>query len=257
MRVFQVVAHPEPHSFTAALAETVSEELRGAGHQVMQSDLYEMKFNPIASGADFHDQSRSDYLTYSLEQRHGFASGTLSKDIAEEVQKVQSCDLLVLAFPIFWYSVPGIMKGWIDCVFLSGPMFGGRRYYDRGPMKGKQALVVATLGGREHMFGPGKVHPPLDVLLSHLLRGMLAYVGFDVLKPFFGFHVPYVDHSERATIQNDLRGVLHNLSDREVLSAPSLDDFDPQAHPLSEVGEEPPMSWRKPVTSDHGMASAK
>ncbi len=50
------------------------------------------------------------------------------------------------------------MKGWIDRVFLSGTFFGGKRIYDRAEMASKMALVTATLGGRDHMFGANAVH---------------------------------------------------------------------------------------------------
>ncbi|MNR52593.1 Flavodoxin-like fold protein [compost metagenome] len=60
-------------------------------------------------------------------------------------------------------------------------------------MTGKRALVCATLGGREGMFGGLGIHSDIETLLQPILKGSLGYVGFEVLKPFFGFHIPYLD----------------------------------------------------------------
>lgn len=79
---------------------------------------------------------------------------TLAEDIRLEVEKVQWCDRLILNFPIFWFSAPAILKGWIDRVFVSGRFYGGKRFYDQGGMRGKQAMLSVTLGGQPHMFGP-------------------------------------------------------------------------------------------------------
>jgi putative NADPH-quinone reductase len=55
----------------------------------------------------------------------------LAPDIAAEVAKLARAELVMLSFPMFWFSVPAILKGWIDRVLLSGLCYGGRRFYDR------------------------------------------------------------------------------------------------------------------------------
>jgi NAD(P)H dehydrogenase (quinone) len=39
---------------------------------------------------------------------------------------------------MYWTSVPAILKGWIDRVFVSGIFYGGKRFYNRGGMVGKK-----------------------------------------------------------------------------------------------------------------------
>src|SRR5215475_3011843 len=70
LRVHLVHAHPEPRSFVAAMRDTVQKAFSEQGHTVTVSDLYEMKFNPVASAADFASLQQPDYLVYGLEQRH-------------------------------------------------------------------------------------------------------------------------------------------------------------------------------------------
>lgn len=155
-------------------------------------DLYAMNWNPVASAADFGgDRAKDDYLVYALEQRNGVSTQTIAPDIQRELDKLMDCDLLVLNFPIYWFSVPAIMKGWFDRVIVSGLCYGGGvRFYDRGGLRGKRVYTAATLGGQPHMFGENAVHGPMNTMLSPLLRGTLGYTGMEVLDPFLAWHVP-------------------------------------------------------------------
>jgi NAD(P)H dehydrogenase (quinone) len=231
-RVLIVHAHPEPQSFSSSLKAEAVREFEAAGCEVRVSDLYAKRFNPVASPDDFAVRARADYLVYALEQRSAYQSSSLAPDIAEEVANVIWADLVILNFPIFWFSVPAIMKGWIDRVLLSGPFYGGLRFYDRGGMVGKTAWVTHTLGGRPHMFGPRAIHGELETMLTHLLRGTLGYVGFRVLKPFAGFHIPYISPEERDGVMESFRQAIRHIQSREALEFPSLDQFDGQLYPI-------------------------
>lgn len=234
MNVFIVHAHPEPKSFCSALRWVATETLRAQGHEVRVSDLYADGFNPVAGAADFGERKNPDYLVYALEQRHGYEAGTLAPDIQAEVAKLLWCDLLILNFPVFWFSVPAMLKGWIDRVLISGLTYGGQRFYDRGGLVGKKAMTTLTLGGRPHMFdGPASIHGPLDDMLRPLLRGTLAYTGMGVLPPFVGWHVPYIGQAAREQLLQDYRHRLATLETLTPLAFPSMGGFDDQLQPKS------------------------
>lgn len=231
-RAHIVYAHPEPASFVAAMRDAARETLAAAGWQVGVSDLYAQGFNPVASAADFTARSNPDYLVYALEQRHALKHGTLAADIRREIEAVQASELLVLVFPVFWFSMPAMLKGWIDRVFVSGLFYGGKRIYGEGGMAGKKALVLASLGGREHMFGDGAIHGPLaDGMLRHLLQGTLGYVGYEVLEPFFACHVPYLPDDERRAILDGLRAHVAQVDALPSRRMPDHADFDDTFRP--------------------------
>lgn len=232
MKVLIVHAHPELRSFTAALRDQAAQTFRAQGHEVQVSDLYAMGWNPVASADDFSQRENPDYLVYALEQRLGVKSGSIAPDIQQELDKLLWADLLVLNFPIFWFSAPAMLKGWIDRVLVSGVCYGGKRFYDQGGLAGKRALVTVTLGGREHMFGEGAIHGPLEDMLRPILRGTLAYVGFEVLEPFVAWHVPYISDEARQAFLHRYAQRLQHLSDDLPLKFPRLDQFDEALYPL-------------------------
>ena len=221
-RAHIVYCHPEPKSFVGAMARTAREALERAGWTVSLSDLYASGFDPVARAEDFSERSNPQHLVYPLEQRHALETGTLSPDIARELEPVLESELLVLAFPVFWFSMPAMLKGWVDRVFLSGRFYGGRR-----------AMVLTALGGREHMFGAGSVHGELSMgLLRHIQQGTLGYVGYAVHEPFIAYHVPYVTDEDRAQLLRSLGEQMAGIDARPTIDLPSLAHFDERFRPL-------------------------
>ena len=235
MKILVVHAHPEPQSFSTALFNQTNAAFTAAGHDVRTSDLYEMNWNPVASAADFGRRANADYLVYALEQRENASAGTLAADIADELDKLLWCDALVLNFPLYWFSVPAILKGWIDRVFISGTVYGGTRFYDRGGLRGRKAAVSLTCGGRDHMFANAGIHGSIETLLAPLLRGSLGYAGLDVAPPFVGYHVPYVSADARTAILQAHRSWLNEVWDLPCLPVPALEGFDREMRPLPRV----------------------
>lgn len=233
MKAFIVHAHPEPQSFNSAMCQRVGNTLRAAGHEVRVSDLYAKGFDPVASARDFTSRADPDYLTYALEQRNGVKSCTIAPDIQAELDNLLWCDLLVLNFPVFWFSMPAILKGWIDRVFVSGAVYGGKAFYDKGRLAGRRALVTTSIGGREHMFGPDAVHGPLEDMLRPILRGTLYYAGFEVLEPFVAHHVPYISQEARVALLGDLEAHVAQIDRLDPLRFPTLDQFDDRLYPLA------------------------
>ncbi len=191
MKTLLVHAHPEPHSYGAALRDRAVAALTGAGHEVQVSDLYAMGFDPVARDADFTARRFPERLQYDREQKHASAHGTFAPDIRAEIEKLLWSDLLVLQFPLWWFSVPAIMKGWLDRVLANGVAYGAGRRLEHGMLRGRSAMIAMTTGCDERMMAPDGLLGDVEVMLWPLQFGVLAYTGLRVLPPWVGWNLRY------------------------------------------------------------------
>ena len=117
MNVLYVYAHhDDPGSLNAALRAEAGRMLVSMGHTVVDSDLYRMGFQPVLDERDFPDRALADRFVPSIEIRRALERSTVPPDIAAELGKLRAADLVVFQFPLWWSSVPAILKGWFDRV---------------------------------------------------------------------------------------------------------------------------------------------
>lgn len=228
MKVLIVYAHSQKESFNSALLQTAQSTLSAEGHSVQVSDLYAMGFNPVASDRDFKERRFPGHLQYDREQKHAVERQSFSDDIQLEIEKVLWCDLLILQFPLWWFSVPAIMKGWFDRVFANGLMYGQLGRFNHGGLKGRRAMVSTTTGCYPEMVGSGGIMGHIDAMLWHLQYGTLAYVGFDVLEPFVTWSARYTDQPQR---EQRLQEYAHRL--RHLDAVPTK-----LVHPVEDFGKD-------------------
>ena len=197
MNVLVVFAHPEPDSFSAALKETARRVLEEQGHRVDVSDLYAMRWNPSLGADDFRDRVDPLFLDLSREQEHAHEIGGHSGDVAREQARIAVCDLLLFHFPIWWFSMPAILKGWVDRVFSRGFAYSAGRKYETGHFSGKRAMLCVTTGTAATLYEPGGVDGDLLNVLWPIHNGILRYTGFEVLPPFAAWMPGRVAAEER------------------------------------------------------------
>jgi NAD(P)H dehydrogenase (quinone) len=198
MNVLIVYAHPEPKSFNGAMKDTAVETLTAAGHSVEVSDLYAMKFNPVVGAGDFTgERSNPDVLSIAREQTHAVETATLAADIVAEQEKLRRADLVIFQFPVWWFGMPGILKGWADRVFARGFAYLAGRKYDTGMFRGKLAMVATTTGTSADTYAPDGIDGDILTVLWPLHNGLLRYCGFDVLPPFVAYMPGRVSPAQR------------------------------------------------------------
>ena len=190
MKVLWVSAHPEPRSLTGALRTDGLRTLAGQGHTVRQSDLYAMGFDPVVRRSDYPDESADARLDVARASERAYRTGTLTADVQAEQAKLCWAEAVVVQFPLWWYGMPAILKGWFDRVFVKGfgygvrdPRTGRIRRYGDGMLAGRRALAVVTVGAREPSVGPRGIHGELTDSLFGLLHGTFFYTGMQVLPP--------------------------------------------------------------------------
>lgn len=226
MKTLIVWAHPEAESFTRALVDLASNTLRQAGHEVRTTDLYRQRFEAVATGADFQQRNKPERLVYDDEQLAAVKGEGFQADIEQALQDLLWCDQLILQFPLWWFSVPAIMKGWIDRVMVKGLAYGGGRWYDRGGFAGRRAMLSLTTAAYPQMCQPTGINGSMDVILWPLQHGLLRFCGFETLSPHIIWSASYIDDEGRSRAMADYRRRLIGLEHEQADPCHGRDDFD-------------------------------
>ncbi len=216
-----VFAHPEPRSLNGFLRDRAVAGLRAQGHVVTQSDLYAMRFKATADAEDFPMRDFTDErLIYHRESGAAQAGDGQMADIATEQARLLAADAVILQFPLWWFSMPAILKGWVDRVFATGfaigvPKEGTGQWlrYGEGLLAGRRAMLAVTTGGREQQFGARGIHGPIDDLLFPINHGILHYVGLDVVAPWVAFQTSRLTAEAADDLAADYVGRLLSIFD--------------------------------------------
>jgi NAD(P)H dehydrogenase (quinone) len=213
MNVLIVYAHHEPSSLTAAMKNLAVTTLGQQGHSVVVTDLYGEGFSAIAQKWDFVTTS-GNHFNYMLEQRHAaHLDMAFSPDIVGEIQKIQAAELILFVTPIWWFSVPAILKGWFDRVLAMGVAWDGGRIYEDGLLRGKQAMMVAVAGGPEGYYHESGRHKATALQVLHPINhGTLAFCGLNVHEPFVVLNSLGMSDAERDQSLGALGFRLKNVS---------------------------------------------
>lgn len=105
MQTLVVIAHPDPASLTYHVASRIAAEL-GPGATI--ADLHGEGFDPRFTVADKHAYDRV---------------APVPEDVRREQRRLDAVTDVVLVFPVYWWSLPAMLKGWIDRVFSNGWAF--------------------------------------------------------------------------------------------------------------------------------------
>jgi NAD(P)H dehydrogenase (quinone) len=156
MKVLLVFAHPEPRSLNGALRHVAIQELEAQGHEVLTSDLYAINWKSEVDQADFPLLAPDERFIPAAASKKAFEANALTEDVKAEVEKLLWADALILQFPLWWFTMPAILKGWVDRVFAYGFAYGvgehsDKRWGDRygeGTLAGKRAMLRPPAAGR-------------------------------------------------------------------------------------------------------------
>ncbi|MCW1827036.1 NAD(P)H-dependent oxidoreductase [Enterobacter asburiae] len=156
-----VTAHPVENSLSHSLADRIAGKLREQGMQVEIADLHAEGFNSAMTRPD-------------LDLYHGDASA-LPDDIQREQQRVDRADRLVFVFPIYWWSVPGLLKGWFDRVLTLNWAYkvaeDGRIV---GNLRDVPVHLIATAGTDASGFDK---HGYSTAMQTQIVEGVFGFCG--------------------------------------------------------------------------------
>jgi NAD(P)H dehydrogenase (quinone) len=171
MQVLVIFAHPRRESFTGAVLDSLLAGLREAGaHNIEIADLYRENF-----------ESRFQPEDYAQ-----FRGETMPDEVRREQTRFDRCDAVAFVFPVWWWSFPAVLKGWIDRVFCEGWAYSFEPGISRGRLKDRPTLLVGVAGSRESTYtkyGYGEaMRVQIDVgILGYCgLRDVETHILFDV-----------------------------------------------------------------------------
>ena len=220
MKVLLVFAHPEPRSLNGALRDVAIGELEAQGHEVRVSDLYADNWKSEVDRTDFPPLAPDARLIPVAASKMAFQTSALTDDVRAEIDKLLWADVLILQFPLWWFTMPAILKGWVDRVFAYGFAYGvgehsDQRWGDRygeGTLAGKRAMLLVTAGGWEEHYAARGVNGSIDDLLFPINHGILYYPGYDVLPPFVAYRVDRLDEAGFELAAERLRERMRTLA---------------------------------------------
>ncbi len=127
-KILIIQGHPDRESYNFGLSDAYKKGAEQSGAEVKEIVIRELDFNP---NLEFGYRKRTE----------------LEPDLLDAQEKIKWADHLVWVYPVWWGSVPAIMKGFIDRVFLPGFAFKKREgsvWWDKY-LTGKTARLICTL----------------------------------------------------------------------------------------------------------------
>ncbi|MFS0725627.1 NAD(P)H oxidoreductase [Paenibacillus sp. 1P07SE] len=154
VNVLTIVTHPRRDALTLAVAERFVEGLKAAGHETEVLDLYRSGFDPVLRESDEPDWTAGQQV--------------YSPAVEEEMARLQRQDALAFVFPLWWWSMPAMMKGYIDRVWNYGFAYGPQRLQHR------QVLWLTLAGAPPEKL----VKRRYDQMIEHYFNeGIASYCG--------------------------------------------------------------------------------
>ncbi|MBB6627598.1 NAD(P)H oxidoreductase [Nocardioides sp. KIGAM211] len=154
--VHLVWTHPRTDSLTAAVVDEMSKVFVEAGATVDVLDLYRAGFDPVL-GVDDEPHWEDPDWTYTAE----------AEGLAE---RVKAADLVFIVFPVWWYSLPAMAKGYIDRVW------NYRLLYGEGHRISAAVRWVGLVGWPEHALAKRGFD---DMMVKHLNSGIAGFCGVE------------------------------------------------------------------------------
>jgi NAD(P)H dehydrogenase (quinone) len=167
MNVLIVFTHPKRECFNRKLLNAVISGLEAAGHEYQVADLYAENFQPAMIEEDFAQFDRKP----------------MPPEILAEQKRVEWSDAVIFIFPLWWWSVPAMLKGWIDRVVSYGWAWENPLDPSSGYLDERKILVLISAGASLAHLAKRDYDKALDIQLN---TGTWDYCGFrDVTTHIF------------------------------------------------------------------------
>ncbi len=244
MKALLINAHPEPTSLCHGLVDIAKQELEAAGHEVMISDLYAMNFNPVLGPHDVTERLNPEKFNAFAEQGNAAEKDLFAADIQGEIDKLKAADFIMFQYPMWWFGMPAIMKGWVDRVLAYGVAYGLGQWWDQGMLSGKKAMLSIVTGTPKSGYEPDGRNGDIERILWSQQAGILAICGFDVLPAHIMYGPMWVPDEVREGMIEAFRERIKTIDTTEPVFFHKLDEFGEDMRLKPEVTPNTPGQWR-------------
>lgn len=116
--------------------------------------------------------------TYRVEDLEIYGGAQLTPEIRKHHELVDQANVTILIFPVYWWSMPAMLKGWIDRVFTRDWAFTRNSETNVGKVRGRfgdRGLhTLAVAADKEDVF---ERHGYLQAMHAQIDHGILEYCG--------------------------------------------------------------------------------
>lgn len=224
-RILIVSSHPNVgKSFNHRLIQAAKDALEEDGCAVVVNDLVAINFNPVGGPHDFVDIQNEEFFDYQMEQKHASLEHRYAPDVQHQMDLLTWCDVVIHQYPIYWWNLPAIHKGWLDRVLGYYYCYGGGNSH----LLGKKWMCSVTTGGptQYQLTGviPGPGFPPVPEMMMSFAHATPKMINMDTLPMFVcGGPGKYSEDDRQILVNeyiNHLRRYVSNTLD--VLPPPRL-----------------------------------
>ncbi|WP_299968981.1 NAD(P)H-dependent oxidoreductase [uncultured Roseobacter sp.] len=159
MHLLTVLDHPDPASFSAAVAARVMAGAAAAGHTTELADLNAEGFDPRWSMADIEADR----------------TGTPPADVRTEQIRIDRADAIAFVFPLFWWGMPATMKGWMDRIWSWGWAYDQLEDPEQSLQRPRTGMLLVPAGARSDEMATLGYRDALETLW---INGTFGYFGF-------------------------------------------------------------------------------
>jgi len=191
------------------------------------SDLYRQGFNPVSGRHNFTTVKDAGYYKQQQEELLATEANGFAPDLDAEIARLEQADLLILSFPLWWFGLPAMLKGWVDRAFPMGRVYGGKRLYEGGlgAVRKARAMILMTTGATPQSYSGRGVNPPLANVLAPIQHGIFWFNGFLPLDPFVAYAASRTSTDERSKYMDLLRARLPGIFEEQPIELPPMSDF--------------------------------
>ena len=132
MHVLTLLDHPDPNSFSSAIAREFCAGAESVGHSTELVDLHAERFDPRWSMADID----------------GDTLGQVPADVLAEQERIGRADAIGFVFPLFWWGMPAMTKGWVDRVWSWGWAYDQLDDPEKSLQRPRTGVLLVPAGAR-------------------------------------------------------------------------------------------------------------